>query len=78
MNLILKEKLEVNKTPIISFYLIPIVIIFVTQIPSFVSYQYVFYKNRLFPIDTESRQITFGNGTNRITIYNTHRQLHTT
>lgn len=74
MHFYLKEK--VNKT-IISFYLFPILIIFVIQIPSFASYQYVFYKNRQFPIDTESRQITFGNGTNRITIYNTHRQFDT-
>ena len=42
-------------------------LIFFLQFSITFSYQYVFYKNRLFPIDTESRQITFGNGTNHST-----------
>ena len=35
---------------------------FLFLIPIFQQYQYVFYKNRQFPADTESRQITFVDG----------------
>ena len=39
-----------------------ILLFFLFLLPLFLQYQYVFYKNRQFPADTESRQITFVDG----------------